>query len=117
MPTLDTGAGERTAAKAACRRSYSNLIARGVTMTICETPRRYAVSATLTSVACRFGIPVLRRFRVLRAMSLATPALIIVTTLTGAAATEAKHSQCWVCVQRLTMELPAVNPQKDATYE
>jgi hypothetical protein len=27
------------------------------------------------------------------------------------------RSQCWDCVQRLAMELPAVNPQEDPLYE
>lgn len=33
------------------------------------------------------------------------------------AAADPIRPQCWDCLQRLAMELPAVNPQEDPTYE
>ena len=77
----------------------------------------YAVIAILTSIACRFGMLVLRRLVTLRAVTLVTPFLVIAMAATGKAAADPKHPQCWNCVARLTMELPAVNPQEDPAYE
>jgi hypothetical protein len=35
----------------------------------------------------------------------------------GAATADPKNLQCWDCVQRLAMELPAVNSRQDESYE
>jgi hypothetical protein len=37
--------------------------------------------------------------------------------LAGAAAADPKSPQCWDCLRRLAMELPAVNAQEDPSYE
>jgi hypothetical protein len=51
-------------------------------------------------------------------------ALLMATICTPTVARGMKQSapdrtepQCWDCIRRLTMELPAVNPQEDPTYE
>ena len=41
--------------------------------------------------------------------------MLVLTGLTAGA--DPKRPQCWDCVQRLAMELPAVNPQEDPLYE
>jgi hypothetical protein len=40
-----------------------------------------------------------------------------VIAVAGVAAADPKNLQCWDCVQRLAMELPAVNPEEDPSYE
>ncbi|HEY2617913.1 MAG TPA: hypothetical protein VGI78_11280 [Acetobacteraceae bacterium] len=41
-----------------------------------------------------------------------------ILALTGSTAgADPNRPQCWDCVQRLAMELPAVNPQEDPLYE
>ena len=53
------------------------------------------------------------RTRLLLAFCLAA----CLTGASGTAAADPKSPQCWTCVQRLAMELPAVNPQEDPSYE
>jgi hypothetical protein len=40
-----------------------------------------------------------------------------VVALAGSAAAYPKSPQCWDCLQRLAMGLPAINAQEDPTYE
>jgi hypothetical protein len=40
-----------------------------------------------------------------------------VMALAGTAAVDPKSPQCWDCLQRLAMGLPAVNAQEDPSYE
>ena len=42
---------------------------------------------------------------------------ICVMVVSVRAAADPIHPQCWVCLQRLARELPAVNPQEDPSYE
>lgn len=37
--------------------------------------------------------------------------------LAGPAAADPKSPQCWECLRRLAMELPALNPHEDPSYE
>ena len=41
----------------------------------------------------------------------------VAMVLAGTAEADPKSSQCWVCLSRLAMELPAINPQEDPSYE
>jgi hypothetical protein len=50
------------------------------------------------------------------ALAAVCPTLCVVVVSSPAAA-DPRSPQCWTCVQRLAMELPAVNPQEDPTYE
>jgi hypothetical protein len=42
---------------------------------------------------------------------------LLLVALAGLALADPKSQQCWVCLERLAMELPAVNAQQDPTYE
>ena len=53
----------------------------------------------------------------LRHASAAVCLTLCVVVVSGTVAADPRSPQCWTCVQRLAMELPAVNPQEDPTYE
>jgi len=42
---------------------------------------------------------------------------VCAVTVSGTADADPKSLQCWTCVERLAMELPADNPQEDPSYE
>jgi len=43
--------------------------------------------------------------------------VLIMVLAASTAGADPKRLQCWDCLQRLAMELPAVNPQEDTFYE
>ena len=44
-------------------------------------------------------------------------AIVLAATLAASAKADPKNPQCWECLKRLALELPAINPQEDPLYE